>query len=141
MLAARRAALILPLLLLGLLTGCLDGNEKSVFDQVNAVRAGTGAGALAENHEVSKRADEWAATLAQAGRLWHSDLKRIPVPFTKAAENVAKAGSIEEAQRLLTQSPSHRANMVDPAFTSIGIGTARGGDGAFYVVEMFVRSS
>ena len=42
--------------------------------------------------------------------------------------------------RLLTNSPSHRANMVDPAFTHVGIGTARGADGSFYAVEIFVRA-
>lgn len=140
MVSARRAALILPLLLTVLLAGCLQGDEKSVLDSLNSIRAGAGVAGLAENGEVSARADEWAATLAGEGGLRHSDLKRLPVPFTKAAENVAKASSVAEAQRLLSQSPSHRANMLDPAFTSVGIGTARGGDGAYYVVEIFVRS-
>jgi len=137
----RLAALVVPVLLVGVLAGCLDSQEQSLLHSLNSVRASAGAPALKENHKVSQRADQWAATLAGEGRLRHSDLKRLPVPFSKAAENVAKATSIEEAHRLLTNSPSHRANMVDPAFTHVGIGTARGADGAFYTVEIFVRSS
>jgi uncharacterized protein YkwD len=138
---ARLAALVMPVLLVAVLAGCLDSQEQTLLNSVNSVRASAGAASLRESHQVSQRADQWAATLASEGRLRHSDLKRLPVPFTKAAENVAKAATLEEAHRLLTNSPSHRANMVDPAFTHVGIGTARGADGAIYAVEIFVRSS
>jgi uncharacterized protein YkwD len=139
--SARLAGLLVPVLLVGVLAGCLDSQEQTLLNNVNAVRAGAGAGRLTENHQVSQRAEAWAATLASEGQLRHSDLKRLPVPFTKAAENVAKASSLDEAHRLLVNSPSHRANMVDAAFTQVGIGTARGGDGMVYAVEIFVRSS
>ena len=138
--ARRVAAFVLPVLLVGLLTGCLDNQEQRLLGSVNALRSTVGVPTLAENHQVSQRAEQWAATLANEGGLRHSDLKRLPVPFTKAAENVVKAGSLDEAHRLLANSAPHRANMVDPAFTHIGIGTARGADGMIYAVEIFVRS-
>jgi uncharacterized protein YkwD len=136
---ARLAALAVPVLLIGLLAGCLDNSEKSMLDALNAVRASSGRPALAVSDAVSERAQAWAETLAAEGRLRHSDLKRLPVPFLKAGENVAKASSVEQASQLFAASAPHRANIVDPAYTHVGIGVARGGDGAIYAVEIFVR--
>ena len=37
-------------------------------------------------------------------------------------ENIALAPSVETAHRNLMNSPGHRANILDPAFTRVGIG-------------------
>ena len=136
---ARLAGLVVPVLLLGLLAGCLSDQERSVLQALNSLRADSGRPALAVSGPVSDRAQAWADTLAREGRLRHSDLKSLPVPFLKAGENVAKASSPEQAAQLFASSPPHRANMVDPAYTHVGIGIARGRDGAVYVVQIFVR--
>lgn len=137
--ARRFAGLLVPLVLVALLSGCLSSDSAYLAQALNGFRESNGRALLQTSDPVSDRAQAWAETLASEGRLRHSNLKTIPVPFTKAAENVAKASSAEEAHRLLVNSPSHRANMLDPAYTQVGIGTARGADGAIYAVEIFVR--
>jgi uncharacterized protein YkwD len=58
--------------------------------------------------------------------------------FNAAAENVAYAGTIEEAHEGLMHSPPHRANILDPKYTSVGFGIVVR-DGLLYVAQNFAR--
>jgi uncharacterized protein YkwD len=48
-------------------------------------------------------------------------LSRAGVAVIKSGENIAQSDSADEAHHRLMDSPSHRANMLDPAFTRVGI--------------------
>jgi hypothetical protein len=54
-----------------------------------------------------------------------------------AGENVAHAATLALAHRALWASPSHRANILDPAFRVVGCGVARGADGSVWIAELF----
>jgi uncharacterized protein YkwD len=54
-----------------------------------------------------------------------------------AGENVAHAGSATLAQRALWASPSHRENLLFPAFDLVGIGVAPDPDGTLWVCQVF----
>jgi uncharacterized protein YkwD len=56
-----------------------------------------------------------------------------------AGENVAHAMSVIHAHRSLHASPSHRANMLSPAFDSVGIGVAADRDGTLWVCQLYAR--
>lgn len=45
------------------------------------------------------------------------------------------------AHRRLMASPSHRANILEPRFTKVGVGLYRDPQGRFWVTEMFLRDS
>ena len=49
------------------------------------------------------------------------------VDFLAAGENLALAPTTERAHRGLMNSPGHRRNILDPAFTRVGIGAISGG--------------
>jgi uncharacterized protein YkwD len=49
-------------------------------------------------------------------------LRRAGVSVMKLGENITQGDTAEVAHRALMESPSHRANMLDPAFTHVGIG-------------------
>jgi hypothetical protein len=49
-------------------------------------------------------------------------LGRAGISVTKFGENVSRGDSADAAHAALMGSPSHRANMLDPAFTHVGIG-------------------
>jgi uncharacterized protein YkwD len=49
------------------------------------------------------------------------------VGFRAAGENLALAPTVEQAHRGLMNSPGHRRNILDPAFSRIGIGVVDGG--------------
>lgn len=55
-------------------------------------------------------------------------------------ENIALDTSIEGAHRRLLNSPGHRANMLDPNYTHVGIGIYFNGQ-YFYITQLFLRKT
>ncbi len=54
-------------------------------------------------------------------------------------ENVARAPSVRQAHRGLMNSPGHRANILSPEATELGIGVARHESGELLVTQVFLR--
>jgi uncharacterized protein YkwD len=118
----------------------LNSQEQYLLGATNNLRTDNGLSALAEYEPLTAKARSWAATLAAQGRLAHEDLHQLGVDWSAAAENVGRAGSIEEVVRLLQGSAEHRANMLDARYVLTGVGTARAKDGTVYAVQLFLRS-
>jgi hypothetical protein len=57
----------------------------------------------------------------------------------QAGENVAYAGSVEQAQQTLMHSPPHRENLLNPAYNVAGFGVVRAGY-SLYVAQDFGHS-
>ena len=55
----------------------------------------------------------------------------------RAAENLARSTTPSRAHQTLMESPSHRANILDPSLTHVGIGVARQ-NGELVVTQIFV---
>lgn len=75
-------------------------------------------------------------------------LARFANPPAKLAENIAQRKesgwalseqSIRESHEELMKSPGHRANILDPEFTHVGIGIAIDDRGNYWITEMFMR--
>lgn len=62
-------------------------------------------------------------------------LRDAGVDYDVAGENLALAPSITEAHRGLLDSPAHRANILDPAFTHLGIAVIEGPYGLLVAQE------
>lgn len=52
----------------------------------------------------------------------HDRMRRAGFPFQRYGENIGRARSSEEIHTLWLRSPGHRANLLDPGFTHIGLG-------------------
>ena len=144
MLSTTRARTATAALLVGvvaLASGCIPFNsqEEYLFNHTNQLRHSQGVHAVAGMDQLTQRARYLAQGLAARRTLAHSDLSALGVRWTAAAENVGRGSSIEQVTQMLEASPGHRRNMLDPAYTNTGIGTARGKDGSVYVVQLFVR--
>lgn len=142
---ARRAvprAVVLAVGVLALVSACtpLTDDERVLFGATNSLRADHGVGPVYEHEPLTSAARAWARNLAAQGRLAHSDLRQLGVSWSAAAENVARAGSIQDAFAQLAESPTHRTNMLNRAYLLTGVGTARAKDGSVYAVQLFVRS-
>ncbi len=61
------------------------------------------------------------------------------IPHDLALENVARAATLPLAHTLFMASPSHRAAVLDPDVTHVGVGVARSEPLAWYVTADFVR--
>jgi hypothetical protein len=57
-------------------------------------------------------------------------LRAQGIAYVRVLENIAAAPSIDEAFAQWLRSPSHRANLLDPAATFAGVGVARGAGAA-----------
>jgi uncharacterized protein YkwD len=133
---------MLLLALVGLaLTACnpAPADGPTVLTDLNEVRASVGLAELARSPELDAKAKAHADKMARRGTIFHSSnlASGVGEGWLSIGENVALAGSVDEAQRALEASPSHYANMVNPAFNQVGIGVTVS-NGITYVVQVFV---
>jgi uncharacterized protein YkwD len=128
--------------------GELEGGVEDpgvLYRMVNLARAIESVPPLTRHEALDRLALTEAAALERLGRLAHDTgegdpverLHRAGLSPRRTGENVAHAATLRLAHRLLWQSPSHRGNLLDPHFDSVGVGAARGGDGSVWVCEIF----
>jgi uncharacterized protein YkwD len=116
----------------------------SLFEMVNRARAGEGLRPLVLNATLTHLATEHANAMRAARHTAHDTgdgdlnarLARAGLQLS-AGENVAHAASTALAHRVLWASPSHRQNLLNASFDSIGIGVALDEDGSAWVCEEF----
>jgi uncharacterized protein YkwD len=65
-------------------------------------------------------------------------MKKYGVTYRTAGENIAGNRSVQAAHTALMNSPGHRANILNPNFTHIGIGIQQGGNYGMMFTQMFV---
>ncbi len=112
--------------------------ESEFHGRINSLRASKGLPALARNGSLNARARDWAKTMAESGGLKHSNIGSLLPPWTAAAENVGKGGSVSSIFSLLAGSGSHVSNMV-ATYTDVGIGVWRDAGGTLWTVHVFAR--
>ena len=125
-------------------TGAADEYSDAAYSVAltNEARAWYGSGPLYVDASLEAVAYAWAAELASGGYLAHNaDLPyQIDSWWWEWGENVGWVGSwggVADIHEALLASPSHYANLVDPAFAAIGVGVAYGADGSTYLVQVF----
>ena len=92
---------------------------------LNEVRAAEGLAPLATDPVLAAMGQGWAAELAAEGGLRHSALiyEVIDDPaWTAAGENVGYGPTVDALVDAFVASPSHRENIVNPRYLSVGIG-------------------
>ena len=127
------------LLVLGL-TACMSTEESSVFLRINDLRAQNAQPALLPDSELVAKAQAHSAEMAAQVRLFHTELRDgISGSPRRMGENVAYAGSIDQAFQALLNSPPHLANIVDGTFNRVGVGIVVGSDGRVWVTMVFAQ--
>lgn len=128
------------ILLLVTVTSCLSAEETTVFERLNQLRAQNGQPALFADSELVAKAQNHSQDMAAGGQLFHSSLRAdVTGNPRKMGENVAYAGSVEQAFQALLNSPPHLANMVDGSFNRVGVGVVVGSDGRVWVTMVFAQ--
>mgnify|MGYP000209008709 FL=1 len=61
------------------------------------------------------------------------------IPCTAVAENLVNATNIDKAHLFLMRSSVHRSNILNPAFTKVGIGIVPGGPKGKMITQIFLR--
>jgi hypothetical protein len=120
-------------------------DADSLSRMLRAARDGESLPELARSPTLDALCSAHVARMTRTGRVAHDSGDGDPALRAESAglrphavgENVARARSTAAAHRVLWASPSHRANILSPAFTHVGIAAARGPDGDVFVCELF----
>jgi uncharacterized protein YkwD len=137
----RRTFAVAVLALAVSLTGCLNAQQKSVLEELNADRRANRRTVLAANVEAAQtKAQAWADQLARQGSLSHSNLSSgmSGVRWCGLAENVGYGSSIAAVEDQFMASAGHRANLLGTSWDAVAVGYARSGS-RHYVVQFFVN--
>jgi uncharacterized protein YkwD len=127
--------------LLGLaLISCTSAEDVATNQTaVNTLRASVGLPELTRVPELDAKAQAQADRMAKRGNIYHSKnlASGVTDGWSSIGENVAMAGSVQDAQAALEASPDHYANMTNAASNQVGIGVVSN-NGVVYVVQVFV---
>ena len=114
----------------------LTADEQKMINLVNQERTSRGLPALKVDMTLVKTARMKSSDMIKNGYFAHQSptygspfdlMKSQGVTYRYAGENLAGASSVERAHTNLMNSPGHRANILNPNFTHIGIGIIDGG--------------
>lgn len=113
---------------------------QKIFEDTNSARAANGLKPLVLDEQMTKVAQDWSATQAREGRMYHNPnySKQIPGGWTRAAENVAYGYAVNSVVNGWMNSPGHKANILGD-HTSIGIGVAKDSNGRNYYTQVFAK--
>lgn len=123
----------------------LTADEQSMIDMLNQERAAAGVAPLKVDLRLvsvgQAKANDMKAnnyfdhTSPTYGSPW-AMMQQVGLTVGWAGENIAGNNSVAGAMSSLMQSPEHRANILDPRFTYVGVGIAYGSAyGNLYVQE------
>ena len=127
-------------------SGSMSADESHMIDLVNKDRADNGlkpltfdaglrAGALAHSQDMAKN-NYFSHTSPTQGD-FSTRVKAAGVKYSSAGENIAKYGSVDQAEVGFMNSEGHRANILGN-YTRVGIGIVNN-NGTYYITQWFAK--
>lgn len=124
--------------------------ENEVIRLTNIERAKAGLPALKANWQLSRVARYKSQDMINKNYFSHQSptygspfkmMESFGLRFMAAGENIAYGQRTpQEVVRMWMNSPGHRANILSPSYTEIGVGVAKKSNGTLYWTQMFIRS-
>jgi uncharacterized protein YkwD len=121
--------------------------EDYILNQINIQRQEVGVEPLTENSLLQNVARLNSREMLAQGYFSHVSfngqtlfdrLTNAKINFNQAAENLALAPTSQSVENGLENSPKHKANMINPNFTKVGIGVENAGKYGLMVTEDFI---
>lgn len=125
----------------------LSAQEQQMLNLINQARAQNNAAPLQADMQVTNVARIKAQDMIDNNYFSHNSpkygspfdmLKAFGVSYVEAGENIAGNQTVQNAENALMNSPGHRKNILNPAYTHIGIGIKSGGPYGNMFSQMFV---
>jgi uncharacterized protein YkwD len=122
--------------------------QRAIVERINAVRAIYGVPPLEADPALNGVAQSYAERMGKENFFAHvgpdgsdlqSRLQRAGYPYRAAAENLGLAGGPIAAHFSIERSPGHRRNLIEGAYTRVGVGVAfvnRSGGAQVLVTEV-----
>ena len=118
---------------------------QQAFAATNANRIHEGLKELRNSKCLRRAAVRQATLMAQREQLFHQDLGAVvsDCHLSAAGENVAAGfpNGKSVVNNGWMSSEGHRANILSPSFTIVGIGARKGHNGQWYVAQVFGRKA
>ncbi|MEW6726083.1 MAG: CAP domain-containing protein [Bacillota bacterium] len=124
-----------------------SADELKMLELVNKERAANGLKPLAMDPQLVKLARMKAQDMIDNRYFAHESptygspfdmMRKYGVTYRAAGENLAGASTVDSAHTNLMNSPGHRANILSPNYTKVGIGVVNGGPYGKMFVQMFI---
>lgn len=93
---------------------------------------------VARGHAIDMIKAGYFGHVSPDGTSLSTRLSRANIAFRKAGENLAGHRSVALAHDMLMESPTHRGNVLDREFETVGVAVVSGGPYGMIVVEVFV---
>lgn len=133
----------------------LGGEETRIFELINRERQKKRLRDLEWDDRLADVARSYSRKMAREGFFDHYDndgktvADRVSMAkvkgWSKIGENLFYCDPLDEvaafAVRSWMGSPTHRQNILDPAWSGTGIGIAVSRDGGIYITQIFIKSS
>lgn len=125
----------------------LTAQESQLISLVNNERTSRGLKPLAADMRLVKAARMKSLDMIKNNYFGHQSpvygspfdlLKSQGITYNKAGENLAGTATVEHAHTILMNSTGHRANILNPAFTKIGVGVVKGGPYGYMFTQLFI---
>jgi uncharacterized protein YkwD len=119
------------------------GADEILFARkLNELRVSQGLQPLAIKGELFDMARAWSRNMAAAGGISHNPslAAQAPSNWLKLGENVGMGPDVPSLHDAFVASPSHYANMVNPAFDSVGVGVVES-NGVLFVTVNFMTTA
>ena len=125
----------------------IRADEQRAFELLNADRRANGLPVLKLNGTLVVLAENYGKDMINRGYFSHYNpegqspfdrMRGYGINYRYAGENLAINTNVDAAQRALMNSAGHRANILNPNYTEVGIGVSYNSRGAVYVVQEFI---
>lgn len=115
--------------------------EADFVSKINALRASKGLRQLEVHPELQALGRSWAGSMAKADQISHNpDLANaVKADWEKLGENVGVGTTVDKLHQAFIDSPTHYKNLVDPAWTHIGVGVVMGRDNVIFTAHQFMQ--
>ncbi len=121
-----------------------DSSADSAFiDGLNKERAKAGLDPLYVDASMSAAARSWSQVMAGSQNLQHASDITVGAPsdWRKVGENVGRGYSVDSLVDAFMASAPHAANVLDPKFTYVGVGTVVDGNGQLWTTHRFAATA
>ncbi len=113
-----------------------------MFGAVNQARQSNGLPALSFDWDIQSVAVNWSSAMARDQHLAHnpsyvSQIASVLPNWVKVAENVGRGPTSEAISVALMASPTHRHNILNPAYTHVTVGCVRDVSGHLWITQNF----
>lgn len=117
-----------------------SSDEAGFVARINSLRQSKGLAPLAVDGNLTSIGRNWSQKMLQAGAISHNPSfpSQVTSNWAKLGENVGHGGTVDSLFKAFVNSPGHYRNLVDPAFTHVGVGVVVGPDGSLWTAHQFM---